>query len=74
MLGTGAPIRGKIVYQGVQLSLQGVNIIENFLHLELGSSDLILGIERLGTLGMIKFNHKTFSVVQRQNQYQLWRT
>ena len=74
MLGTGAPIRGKVVYQGVQLSLQGVNIIENFLHLELGSSDLILGIERLGTLGMIKFNHKTFSVVQRQNQYQLWRT
>ena len=61
-------IRGKVVYQGVQLSLQGVNIIENFLHLELGSFDLILGMQRLGTLGIIKFNHKNFNVVQRQNQ------
>lgn len=40
------------------LHLQGINIVNDFLPLGLGSSDVILGIQWLETLGMTHMNWK----------------
>ena len=50
-LGNGANISTKGVCQGVRLQLQGIEIIEDFIPLNLGSFDIILGIQWLETLG-----------------------
>lgn len=42
---------GRGVCKGMLLQLQAINIIEEFLPLRLGSSDVILGMKRFETLG-----------------------
>ena len=39
------------VCKGVTLMLQNIEIVEDFLPIELGSSDVILGMKWLATLG-----------------------
>lgn len=58
-LGTGETRLGKGKCQGVELHLGALCITENFLPLELGHSDVILGIEWLAKLGTISTNWKT---------------
>lgn len=58
-LGTGEAVHGEGVCKGVLLELQGVSIVEDFLILPLGNSDLILGIQWLEKLGTIATNWKT---------------
>lgn len=58
-LGTGEAVQGEGVSKGVRLDLQGVTIIEDFLILPLGNSDVILGIQWLEKLGTIASNWKT---------------
>ena len=58
-LGTGETVQGEGVCKGVVLDLQGVTIVEDFLILPLGSSDVILGIQWLEKLGTITTNWKT---------------
>ncbi|XP_074377189.1 uncharacterized protein LOC141718709 [Apium graveolens] len=58
-LGTEESVQGKGECRSVVLQLQGITIIENFLPLSLGISDLILGIQWLEKLGTISTNWKT---------------
>lgn len=57
-LGTGDAVHGEGECIGVRLQLQGVEIVENYLPLTLGNSDLILGIEWLEKLGTMTANWK----------------
>lgn len=57
-LGNGARVRGKGCCRAVTLVIQGVSIEEDFLPLELGNSDLILGIQWLEKLGEVTTNWK----------------
>lgn len=50
-LGTGDSVMGTGICKSVVLEVQGVVIVENFLPLDLGNSDLILGIQWLEKLG-----------------------
>lgn len=52
-LGTGSSVQGKGVCRGVVLQLLEGEIIEEFLLLELGSADAILGVQWLEKLGTI---------------------
>lgn len=61
-LGTGAYVRGDGECMGVVLQLQGITVIENYLPLQLGNSDLILGIQWLEKLGTISTNWKTLTL------------
>ena len=58
-LGNGDNISTTGVCQGVRLQLQGIEIIEDFIPLNLGSTDIILGIQWLETLGGTFVNWKT---------------
>ncbi|GAA0174020.1 hypothetical protein LIER_27497 [Lithospermum erythrorhizon] len=56
VLGTGQATKTKGICKGVTLTLQGVEIIEDFLPLDLRSIDLILDIQGLETLGVTHIN------------------
>ena len=58
-LGTGESVRGTGLCKGVSLQLPGMTIMEDFLPLPLGNSDVILGIQWLEKLGTIMTNWKT---------------
>lgn len=59
-LGNGESIRGEGVCRGLKLQLDGgIEVVEDFLPLQLGSSDIILGIQWLEKLGMVLTNWKT---------------
>ena len=44
-------MKGEGICRAVPLRLQGLEIIEDFLPLQLGSTDVILGVQWLQTLG-----------------------
>ncbi|XP_031737566.1 uncharacterized protein LOC116402457 [Cucumis sativus] len=52
ILGSGTAIKGKGVCEKVELNLIGWTVVENFLPLELGGVDLILGMQWLHSLGV----------------------
>lgn len=58
-LGTGSSVQGEGICQGLLLHLSDAKIIEDFLLLELGSIDVILGIQWLEKLSMVQTNWKT---------------
>lgn len=59
-LGNGEAIRGEGVCRRVTLQLdEGLEVVEDFLPLQLGSSDVILGIAWLEKLGMVLTDWKS---------------
>lgn len=59
-LGNGEAVRGKGVCKGMKLALDGgVVVDDDFLPLELGNSDVILGVQWLEKLGVVTTNWKT---------------
>ena len=66
-LGNGAVVTGKGSCCGVQVTIQGVTITEDYLPLELGTSDLILGVQWLEKLGEIVTNWKSLLMRFRHN-------
>ena len=59
-LGNGEAVRGHGLCKGVNLQLAGsLEIKDDFLPLQLGSADIILGIQWLETLGNVTSNWKT---------------
>ena len=50
-MGTGVVIKGEGICKGVIHTIQNIEIVEDFLPLELGSADIILGMQWLETLG-----------------------
>ncbi|XP_010521015.1 PREDICTED: uncharacterized protein LOC104800012 [Tarenaya hassleriana] len=55
-LGNGLTVQGEGICQAVTLYVQNLAIVADFLPLELGSADVVLGIQWLRTLGQIQFN------------------
>ncbi|PKU83144.1 hypothetical protein MA16_Dca007802 [Dendrobium catenatum] len=51
MMGTGKVEKGQGICKGVVLTIQGIQVREDFLPLELGSTNVILGMKWLQTLG-----------------------
>ena len=62
MMGTGISVKGKGICRGVCISMQGLTVVEDFLPLELGNTDVILGMPWLGTLGDVKVNWKMLTM------------
>ncbi|PKU83997.1 putative mitochondrial protein [Dendrobium catenatum] len=62
MMGTGKVEMGRGVCRGVVLKIQGILVKEDFLPLELGSTDVILGMKWLQTLGETKINWGTLKM------------
>lgn len=62
MMGTGSAVRGDGVFKQVNASLGEVEVVEDFLPLELGGQDVILGMQWLSTLGGMSVNWKTLTM------------
>ncbi|RVX15868.1 Retrovirus-related Pol polyprotein from transposon 297 [Vitis vinifera] len=62
MMGTRISVKGKGICRGVCISMQGLTVVEDFLPLELGNTDVILGMPWLGTLGDVKVNWKMLTM------------
>ena len=60
LMGTDMIVKREGICKGVVISLQ--NIIEDFVPLDLGSSDVILGMRWLETLGVTKVNWKELAM------------
>ncbi|PON94291.1 hypothetical protein TorRG33x02_100290, partial [Trema orientale] len=64
-MGNGLTVQGKCL-QGRGLSLQSLDVIADFLPLELGGSDVVLSMQWLETLGTMQVNwqllHMKFNV------------
>lgn len=67
-LGNGEAVKGKGVCRGVRMTLEGgVVVHEDFLPLELGNSDVILGIQWLEKLGEVLTKWKTQEMTFHEN-------
>ena len=62
IMGTGMAVQGACICKGVKLHLQNLQIVEDFLPLELGSSDVILGMKWLAVVGKIKVDWKALTM------------
>ena len=61
-MGTGHSVHGQGVCKGVCLVLPGMEVVDDFLPLELGSSNVILGMQWLHTLGTTMVNWSTLTM------------
>ena len=61
-MGTGSATKAQGICRGVGLILQRVEIVANFLPLDLGSTEIILGIQWLETSGVTHINWKIHSM------------
>ena len=55
-IGNGAKCRGRGVCRKVELKLKGLTIVTDFLAIELGNVDVVLGMQWLGTIETMKIN------------------
>lgn len=62
-------MKGSGVCRGLVMGLQGVEVVEGFLPLGLGSSDVILGMQWLGSLGNMTVNWQTLTM-----KFKVWDT
>ena len=65
VMGTGVAVKGKGICWRVVLSMQGLTLVQDFLPLELGSTDVVLGMEWLGSLGRMEVNWKRLTMTFR---------
>ncbi|XP_028552383.1 uncharacterized protein LOC114580110 [Dendrobium catenatum] len=70
-LGTGQKEQCAGRCSGVTLSIQGEDITQDFLVLELGNTDVILGIQWLQTLGEMKVNWKTLMLEYGEGEHRV---
>ncbi|XP_022864273.1 uncharacterized protein LOC111384242 [Olea europaea var. sylvestris] len=56
LMGTGLSVRGGGICKGVTVSLPSIDIIDDFLPLQLGCTDVILGMKWLGSLAKMQVN------------------
>ena len=66
-LGTGEAVQGEGECKGLVLNLQGISVVEDFLPLTLGNSDLILGVQWLEKLGTMTTNWRTQTLTFKQD-------
>lgn len=67
-LGNGDTIKGSGVCVGVRVQLDGgTEVCEDFLLLELGSTDIILGVHWLEKMGTVRINCKTQEMIIEMN-------
>ncbi|XP_062108212.1 uncharacterized protein LOC133819070 [Humulus lupulus] len=59
LLGTGGKVRTEGICAQVELDLGALRVVTDFLPLELGGADVILGIKWLETLGNMQVNWRT---------------
>ncbi|XP_052202680.1 uncharacterized protein LOC127808263 [Diospyros lotus] len=62
IMGTGMAVQGADICKGVKLHLQNLQIVENFLPLELGSFDVILGMKWLAAMGKMRVDWKALTM------------
>ena len=62
VMGTGMAMQGVGICKGVKLNLQNLQIIEDFLPLDLGSSDVILGMKWLAAIGKMNVDWKALTM------------
>ncbi|KAL0533232.1 hypothetical protein IC582_030448 [Cucumis melo] len=62
ILGSGAAVQGKGVCEKLEVQLKGWKIVEDFLPLELGGVDVILGMQWLYSLGVTTVDWKNLSL------------
>lgn len=62
LMGTGLTVQGSSICKGVVLTLQNIEVVEDFLPLELGSADVILGMQWLESLGGMQVNWKNLTM------------
>ena len=56
VMGTRMAFRGKGICKGVIIEMQRLKVVEDFLPFSLGSTDMILGMQWLGTLDTMEVN------------------
>ena len=56
LMGMGSTVKGEGICCGVVLTLQSVGMMADFLFLDLGSADVILGMQWLESLGGMQVN------------------
>ena len=70
MLGTGISVQGMGVCRNVQIALPTISFQADFVVLELGNADIILGVQWLQTLGVCTVdwekNEWSFSYKRKQ--------
>ena len=73
-VGNGQKERGNGVCCDVRLQVQGVHIIQNFFLMELGGTEVILGMDWLSSLGKIEADFQEMSLKWRKEgkQYEIW--
>ncbi|KAA0039461.1 Ty3/gypsy retrotransposon protein [Cucumis melo var. makuwa] len=62
ILGSGAAVQGKGICEKLEVQLNGWKIVEDFLPLELGGVDVILGMQWLYSLGVTTVDWKNLSL------------
>lgn len=62
ILGTGSSVRGVEICKNVVLSLGTIIVMQDFLLIELGTANVILGVKWLETLGDVTSNHRSLQL------------
>lgn len=65
IMGSDEYIKGKGICRGVVVGMQGLTIVEDFLPLKLGCTDMVLGMQWLGSLGSIEINWRLLPMMFR---------
>lgn len=62
VLGSEESVKGVGICKGVKLEMQRLTVIEDNLPLELGNTDIILGMQWLSSLGYVVVNWKSLAM------------
>ena len=68
-LGSRDSVAGEGICRGVRLQLQGIDIVVDFFPLKLGSSDVILRVLWLESLGTIYSNWRSHNEIENGREY-----
>ncbi|KAA0031985.1 ty3-gypsy retrotransposon protein [Cucumis melo var. makuwa] len=68
ILGSGNAVKGKGICSQVEITLGDWKIVDNFLPLELGGVDVILGMQWLHTLGVTEVDWRKLTLTFIQNE------